>query len=135
MESKKTEMANCKYCQEEFKRNPNKKPIQIYCCTNHTTLANKKVNYNYNKRQEVYEKNKLKIRENRFVQIHKKKFVEILGDKCCLCQNKERTHYHHLTYENLPRDNVNAYAKFLMPLCSTHHQNFHIIMEKYGGIQ
>ena len=71
-----------------------------------------------------YHKNPLKYKERSFVDIKRDKIQEILGTICKQCKNKA-DHFHHIKYDNLPRDNLKKYCKFLLPLCRKCHQKIH----------
>lgn len=51
----------------------------------------------------------------------KKRYYEIHLKKCDICGTKKKIHLHHLSY----RDVVNAFDYELVPLCNSHHKEFH----------
>jgi len=63
---------------------------------------------------------KLKQRENNFVQQHFLEIVRIIGTTCYECKHPA-TDVHHVSYDNLPHDNILEYCKYLVPLCRACH--------------
>jgi hypothetical protein len=70
-----------------------------------------------------HEKSKLHLRENTWTYTHREKIFTIIGKKC-KCE-KEATQIHHTQYENLPRENLKEYCKYLIPLCRDCHYKIH----------
>lgn len=135
LKNKKNQKAICLFCGKDFLRNSERTPLQIYCSKGCTDKSYKRNNSEViNKRNRNYNKNNpLIYQEHIFVMHNKEEINEIIGKRCALCNNKGQAH--HLSYLNLPHNNLKEYSKFLMPLCSKHHSTFHQIMNKYGGIE
>lgn len=72
-----------------------------------------------------YNNNKLKCSERGYVAYHRKELLKLINKKCPICKSKNITQIHHKKYDNLPRENLREYSKFLIGFCSKLcHQTF-----------
>ena len=63
-------------------------------------------------------------KEGAFVNGNLLEIINIIGNKCRAC-GKVAEHIHHVSYENLPHDNLIEYCRYLVPLCLKHHGREH----------
>jgi len=70
--------------------------------------------------------NKIVVKEGQFVHNNRKEILKICGNRCMGCNKAvKKISFHHITYNNLPHQDLKQYCKFLIPLCNFCHKKIH----------